>query len=618
MKGTLFSADFVTDKDDNLRLIEINTDTGIVSSQKYIFDWSDFLNVLSGSNISEIDVVYKYDIQHPIVESLEEQASSSSFITGFTKTVVPTDSIFPTAPTDSDSKFILRLAYDESAILDSEYAKGTLGLLKLFADETDTGSICNFYHSSSLYGQYDTLDKTIFNGDKLPEIVSKPISETHRQHTFFKIGHSTSGSVERYDDFVGTRSSADVILEQYHIPQSQIDAGVVNSTRSFCVVYGSNLDLCYVAEYEIEAVFELPTSSITFDDEVIDNEIETKHYYEFATNTVKNVTHGLLENEEILNANNEPIQVKDLVVGNEFLSYFINGSPNTDDYEVLRQWSYTGNTLPSGSYLTSSVLIGSYTDTTFANDLTEIVFESGDSVVIGGEARMLVNNKETNITSYQRVVDLTTNHAVFSQNETTNDITELNLVIYDEQQPVYTMNMEDVDNYILSSGNFVSFFVVHNLVGGSCFIAGTKISMGDGTEKNIEDIIEGDEVLSLNEETQQNEVKKVIGLKKPIHDDLVTYHFENGTSLTSTFDHPFYVGDLELASFAPFLTNKRYQIGKEVRQIKVGDVVWLSKDGNKSSIKDIIELDAKDTQTYIITVEDNHNFYANNILVHNK
>jgi intein/homing endonuclease len=142
--------------------------------------------------------------------------------------------------------------------------------------------------------------------------------------------------------------------------------------------------------------------------------------------------------------------------------------------------------------------------------------------------------------------------------------------------------------------------------------------MGDGTEKNIEDVVEGDEVLSFNESTLQNEVKKVVGIKKPIHDDLVTYRFENGLSVTSTFDHPFYVGNLELASFAPFLTNKRYEIGKEVKQIKVGDVVWLSTDGGKSSIKDIIELDSNDTQTYIITVEDNHNFYANNILVHNK
>jgi hypothetical protein len=307
-----------------------------------------------------------------------------------------------------------------------------------------------------------------------------------------------------------------------------------------------------------------------------------------------------------------------MVLGNSYLSYYIQGSPNTDDYEVLRGWTYEGNTLPSGSYLTSSTLIGLYEDVTYANDLTEIIFESGDKVVIGGEARMLVHNKNTNVTSYQRVVDLTTDYSVFGMNETTNSIVELNLNIYDEQQPVYTMNMEDVDNFILASGNFVSFFVVHNLTGGSCFIAGTKILMADGTEKNIEDVVEGDEVISFNESTLQNEVKKVIGLKTPIHNDLVRYEFANQTSVTSTFDHPFYVGDLELASFAPFLTNKRYEIGKEVRQIKVGDLVYLPTNKSKTAIKDIIELDSNDTQTYIITVEDNHNFYANNILVHNK
>jgi hypothetical protein len=619
MKGTFFSADFVTDKDDNYRLIEINTDTGIVQSQAYIFDWTDFIGVLSGSNITDVEVIYKYDIQHPIVNHLSASlAVNAPFITSFTPTVVATDSIFPPSSTDADNKFILRMAYDESAILDSEYAKGILNLLTLFANAGDTGSVCNFYHSSSLHGEYDTLDRNLFNGDLLPDMVGKPLSETHRGHVFYKIGHSESGSVDRYNNFIEAVSPSNFVLEQYHIPQSQIDGGVVKSTRSFCIVYGPNLDLCYAAEYDIESVLALPTGSIVFDDSKVDNKLETKHYYEYATNTIKNVNHGILENEDILDINNQPVLIKDMVLGNSYLSYFISGSPNTDDYEVLRGWTYEGNTLPSGSYLTSSTLIGLYEDVTYANDLTEIIFESGDKVIIGGEARMLVHNKNTNVTSYQRVVDLTTDYSVFGMNETTNSIVELNLNIYDEQQPVYTMNMEDVDNFILASGNFVSFFVVHNLTGGSCFIAGTKILMADGTEKNIEDVVEGDEVISFNESTLQNEVKKVIGLKTPIHNDLVRYEFANQTSVTSTFDHPFYVGDLELASFAPFLTNKRYEIGKEVRQIKVGDLVYLPTNKSKTAIKDIIELDSNDTQTYIITVEDNHNFYANNILVHNK
>ena len=153
-------------------------------------------------------------------------------------------------------------------------------------------------------------------------------------------------------------------------------------------------------------------------------------------------------------------KVKDLVIGNEYKSYFVNGSPNTDDYEVLRQWSFEGNSLPSGSYATSSFLLGLYEDTTFANDMTEIIFENSASVIIGGEARVLVHNTITNKTTYERVTDLTTDYGVFGQSEGVTKISEINLLIFDEQQPVYMMNMEDVDNFILESGNFVSFFVV--------------------------------------------------------------------------------------------------------------------------------------------------------------
>ena len=619
MKGTFFSADFVTDKDNNYRLIEINTDTGIVESQAYIFDWTDFIEILSGSNITDIDVVYKYDIQHPIVNHLSASlAENAPFITSFNEIVVPAESIFPPSPTDAANKFILRMAYDESAILDSEYAKGTLSLLKLFVDAGDSGSVTNFYHSSSFYGSYNTLDTELFNGAKLPDLVSKTVIEQHKPHKFWKIGHSDSGSLARYEDFIETVVTPDDILQQYHISPDQITNGVVSSVRSFAIVYGPDLDLCYTAEYEIGSVLELPTGSVTFDDTIVNNLMESKHYYEFATNTIKNTSHGILDTEAILDINNQEVMLKDLVVGDSYLSYYVNGAPNTDDYEVLRQWSYTGNTLPSGSFLTSSVLIGSYEDTTYANDTTEIVFADNNSVVIGGEARMLVYNTETNVSSYKRVCDLTTDYAVFGQNETTNGISEINLIIYDEPQSLYTMNMEDVDNFILASGNFVSFFVVHNLVGGSCFIAGTQVTMADGSSKNIEEIVEGDEVLSLNEETGKNETKKVIGLKQPIHNDLVKYHFADQTHVVSTHDHPFYVGDLELASFRPDLTNERYSIGKEVRKIKVGDLVNLSTNSSKTAIKEIELLPEEDVQTYIITVEDNHNFYANNILVHNK
>jgi intein/homing endonuclease len=147
--------------------------------------------------------------------------------------------------------------------------------------------------------------------------------------------------------------------------------------------------------------------------------------------------------------------------------------------------------------------------------------------------------------------------------------------------------------------------------------------MADGSIKNIEEIEIGDEVITLNEETKLNEVKKVINTKSPIHNDLVKYTLSNGIEVTSTFDHPFYVNEMELASYNPTLTNERYQLDVNVIKIEKGDFVYMIPKDNgigmhKVDIEKIEPQPLLDTQTYIFTVEDNHNFYANGILTHNK
>jgi hypothetical protein len=59
MKGTLFSADFVKDSNDNLRLLELNTDTGFWSSSLSQLDFTEFFSVLSSNNINSLEVIYK-------------------------------------------------------------------------------------------------------------------------------------------------------------------------------------------------------------------------------------------------------------------------------------------------------------------------------------------------------------------------------------------------------------------------------------------------------------------------------------------------------------------------------------------------------------------------------
>jgi hypothetical protein len=614
----------VVDSNDNLRLIEVNTDTGLTTPQKFLLDWTQFIGILSSNNISEVAVVYKHDIQSPIVESLKDALTASApFIATVTEVIVPGDSIFPTIPEDSETKFILRLAYDETAILDSEYAKGTLNCLKLFVDESDSQSVINFYHSSTQYGSYNTLDTTLTNPSNVPDFVTKTSIELMQPHKFYKLGHSTDDDSTRINDFISTVDVSNNIIQQYHISPENITNGKVKSIRSFQVVYGSNLDICDVSTFEIDSSFNLP-DPINIDDSVINNLIASKHYYEFATNYVKCENEGFLGSEMVMKQDGTSASISSLTINDDLQAFYVNGAPETDDFDILRQWSYSGNTLPDGSHLDSSYVANVFTKSTYANDTVSITFDNGAQVYIGGETRVLAYDTQDDYIRYIKVLDLDTDDAIFKSDGSLAYIQTVDIVIFDEPQDFYVLDMQPINNFILETNGLMALLVVHNAL--FCFTAGTKVTMADGTEKNIEDIQIGDMVMSYNETTNQQEAKAVIDIKQPIHNDLVKYTFDKVLvpgnepeylSLTCTHDHPLYVNGLNLSSYNPSLTIQRYDIGRPIGATETGDVVNLV-DGTTTELFGLKNLPEVDTQTYIITVEDNHNFYANTILVHNK
>jgi hypothetical protein len=151
----------------------------------------------------------------------------------------------------------------------------------------------------------------------------------------------------------------------------------------------------------------------------------------------------------------------------------------------------------------------------------------------------------------------------------------------------------------------------------SCFVAETKITMSDETTKNIEDVKVGDYVKTVNIENMKIEDKQVLEITSPIHSDMIKIKFET-TENKNTFDHPYFVKEKGLASYKPDLTLQRYGIKAE--QLEIGDIVYKNVNGKliEEKILKITE-EIKEVQTYnLINVEDNHNFFANGILVHNK
>lgn len=133
-----------------------------------------------------------------------------------------------------------------------------------------------------------------------------------------------------------------------------------------------------------------------------------------------------------------------------------------------------------------------------------------------------------------------------------------------------------------------------------CFVAGTLVTMADGKGKPIEDVIEGDEVLTFDFKTQANITTKVTQ---------VFHHAAEQTKFYLVFnDHLGVTPNHQL--YTPFGW-------LEAGTLNIGDAL-VDIHGNEIEIVSIAVV-GESVPTYNLHVDnENHNYYANDILVHNK
>ena len=164
-----------------------------------------------------------------------------------------------------------------------------------------------------------------------------------------------------------------------------------------------------------------------------------------------------------------------------------------------------------------------------------------------------------------------------------------------------------------------------------CFVAGTDIIMSDGSNKNIEDVKIGDEVLSYNTKTDKFENQLVTELFTQTHnlkdgDFTVKIKFDNGTTTHNTIANPFWSKDKGFVAVDEKRCNRVHQWviasnnGNDIDGLYEGDTLYFySDDGTLEEVKveSIEYVMEKDITTFDITVKNTHTFFANGILTHN-
>ena len=513
MKGTLFSADFVKDSNNNLRLLEFNTDTSIIGNELYNFDFTEFITILDQNDITQLDIVYKPFIHSKIVALIKDTVTTNApFITTINLHDEDINTIYPATIPDSNDKFILRLAYDESALFDSTYCKGTVDLLNLFTSNNESDKVVSYYNTSST-GTVNTLDYTM-NPSNVPDVAVKNIIENFNPIDFYKIGNPVDGQSDqdRWNNFLNTIDTDNKIIQQYHYGSETPDNdGHVTSVRSFHIVYGSNLNIITLHNYKIGSIFETPTSlNSEVDQSKIDNKLLDHHYYEYTTNFIKLDCGGMLSSHEILMDDEVYKKLSDVAVGESIKSYIISGSPQVETNSEILNWSFEGQFFPEGSQITTSEIVFKEEKQLRYGGIIELVFNS-ESKFTGPNKNFLVYDSITDTSRYKLAVYLKPyTDFLFDLAGDLIQLDEVNFyVTTDTELRMIEVDAEDSDTYIINGTTPFNGVISHN---APCFVAGTSISLPNSEHKNVEDIKIGDFVLSYNFNTSQIEEQKVKGI----------------------------------------------------------------------------------------------------------
>jgi len=149
----------------------------------------------------------------------------------------------------------------------------------------------------------------------------------------------------------------------------------------------------------------------------------------------------------------------------------------------------------------------------------------------------------------------------------------------------------------------------------SCFPAGTRITMADGTYKNIEDVQIGDPVLSYNLNDNQFTTWTVKNIAKPFH---YVWEINNGL-IRMTDDHPLRIkksDGLEAWGVLNVEEGKlATRIDDEIVQLEKGDQLF-TEDGKWIEIY-AISFSSELVKTYdLLSYSGRRTFFANGILVH--
>lgn len=241
MRTVLIGSDFMYDKDNNLKPIEINTSVGWhynkLENNEDILDLSGLTSFISQNSFTKI--VYIGNITY-LDSRLESFASDLSIEYEYFK--VTGDSITIPYVEDNDTTLIIRSAYDTTALVDDTYCRDKVEFLKLIKDATCKSQFAYVDESGTLVNHIDTIND---NGEH-PNFILKARYPNYDKSLYPKLFKVTN---QQELDVVLATLTEDYLLMEFLFNPSKLHQDHISLYRGLSLLFPPNLESISLGGY---------------------------------------------------------------------------------------------------------------------------------------------------------------------------------------------------------------------------------------------------------------------------------------------------------------------------------------------------------------------------------
>jgi hypothetical protein len=635
MEAVLIGSDFLLDDNGNAKLVEFNTSAGAFQSMIPHLDFTELENLLQTNSIAEL--VYIFNDQQVVIDpnfrvniTLGSELQEICERLNITYTPYQVNTYATTVPyiEDTPTKFILRQAFDSTALIDDEYCADKANLQDLIKNEPY--AIPTYINNPGF--EIDTL--STFTSGKAPNVVVKSRLPQYDAKVFPEV--HTISSQEDLDNLKENTTYPNFIQEFVN-STNNVKQDRYSIIRSLDLVYGANLDTLHLGSYHQSTPYTLDIWPDEFqtNSTALTNKSRIKWISKLSTDAQSNVYH-IDEETKIVTATGTYITINDVEEGTVVKSANFSNFP-TGSYVDVFAYSSSFEEMQNSLEVNTATVVGfksSSLETVYLNVTLENGINWDDSTrstfyteVSGSTVTRFKSLGQVDLGDKVILLDVATNELV-KQEVTALDAVYDTKVVYEmdvEEQDIFLSVLDEATNIALvqhnpcwCAGYNCGWYSCYNscwTCQSQCFIGEAMVTTADG-QKEIKDIQIGDVVQSFDLISNDVVTKTVKGLWKSDYDNKLV--IINGIRTKATIGHPFAIKDFEGniswaaadpdadKEFHGDLTVEKLEVGKYFINL-MGD--WV--------IVESIEFEDFKGIVYNISVEDTHNYIAEGILVHN-